>query len=63
MDPKTAIAGRPGIAPGFIGGALSVAIGAGFLGGLVTYLASFFVTGDERDPVNAGETGATAARA
>jgi PTS system fructose-specific IIC component len=30
------LAGRPGIAPGFIGGALSVAIGAGFIGGLVT---------------------------
>lgn len=30
------LAGRPGIAPGFIGGALSVMIGAGFLGGLVT---------------------------
>ena len=31
-----AIAGRPGIAPGFVGGAISVIIGAGFLGGLVT---------------------------
>ena len=31
-----AIAGRPGIAPGFVGGAISVLIGAGFLGGLVT---------------------------
>lgn len=30
------LAGRPGIAPGFIGGAVSVLIGAGFLGGLVT---------------------------
>lgn len=30
------LAGRPGIAPGFIGGAVSVAIGAGFIGGLVT---------------------------
>lgn len=30
------LAGRPGIAPGFIGGALSVAIGAGFIGGLIT---------------------------
>lgn len=29
------LAGRPGIAPGFIGGAVSVLIGAGFLGGLV----------------------------
>ncbi|GAA2520022.1 PTS fructose transporter subunit IIABC [Rarobacter incanus] len=32
------LAGRPGIAPGFIGGAISVAVGAGFLGGLVTGL-------------------------
>ena len=30
------LAGRPGIAPGFIGGALSVMVGAGFIGGLVT---------------------------
>ncbi len=33
-----ALAGRPGIAPGFVGGAISVTIGAGFLGGLVTGL-------------------------
>lgn len=32
------LAGRPGIAPGFIGGAVSVLVGAGFLGGLVTGL-------------------------
>ncbi|WP_420808031.1 PTS fructose transporter subunit IIABC [Brachybacterium endophyticum] len=32
------LAGRPGIAPGFIGGAISVMVGAGFLGGLVTGL-------------------------
>lgn len=31
-----ALAGRPGIAPGFVGGALSVTLGAGFIGGLVT---------------------------
>lgn len=31
-----ALAGRPGIAPGFVGGAISVMLGAGFLGGLVT---------------------------
>ncbi|RNE49329.1 PTS fructose transporter subunit IIABC [Corynebacterium alimapuense] len=31
-----ALAGRPGIAPGFVGGGISVLIGAGFLGGLVT---------------------------
>ncbi|UYG16863.1 fructose-specific PTS transporter subunit EIIC [Brachybacterium huguangmaarense] len=30
------LAGRPGIAPGFIGGAVSITIGAGFLGGLIT---------------------------
>nr|WP_120492404.1 fructose-specific PTS transporter subunit EIIC [Corynebacterium lactis] len=30
------LAGRPGIAPGFIGGAISVTVGAGFIGGLVT---------------------------
>lgn len=30
------LAGRPGIAPGFIGGAVSVLVGAGFIGGLVT---------------------------
>lgn len=30
------LAGRPGIAPGFVGGAISVTLGAGFLGGLVT---------------------------
>ncbi|MFT3876656.1 MAG: fructose-specific PTS transporter subunit EIIC [Propioniciclava sp.] len=33
-----ALAGRPGIAPGFVGGAISVTLGAGFLGGLVTGL-------------------------
>lgn len=32
------IAGRPGIAPGFVGGAISVMVGAGFIGGLVTGL-------------------------
>ena len=30
------LAGRPGIAPGFVGGAIAVLIGAGFIGGLVT---------------------------
>lgn len=30
------LAGRPGIAPGFVGGAISLFLGAGFLGGLVT---------------------------
>ncbi|AGF72678.1 PTS fructose transporter subunit IIABC [Corynebacterium halotolerans] len=31
-----ALGGRPGIAPGFVGGAISVLVGAGFIGGLVT---------------------------
>ncbi|QGU02210.1 PTS system fructose-specific EIIABC component [Corynebacterium kalinowskii] len=31
-----ALAGRPGIAPGFAGGAIAVMLGAGFIGGLVT---------------------------
>lgn len=31
-----ALGGRPGIAPGFVGGAISVTLGAGFIGGLVT---------------------------
>ncbi|WIK89130.1 PTS fructose transporter subunit IIC [Varibaculum cambriense] len=30
------LAGRPGIAPGFIGGAISSIVGAGFIGGIVT---------------------------
>lgn len=33
-----ALAGRPGIAPGFAGGAIAVVVGAGFIGGLVTGL-------------------------
>ena len=33
-----AFAGRPGIAPGFAGGAIAVTLGAGFIGGLVTGL-------------------------
>ena len=33
-----ALAGRPGIAPGFAGGAIAVTVGAGFIGGLVTGL-------------------------
>ena len=35
-----ALAGRPGIAPGFVGGAISVTLGAGFLGGLITGLVA-----------------------
>lgn len=34
------LSGRPGIAPGFIGGAIAVTVGAGFLGGLVTGIAA-----------------------
>jgi PTS system fructose-specific IIC component len=37
-----AIADRPGIVPGFVGGALSVALGAGFLGGIAAgFLGGF----------------------
>ena len=38
-----AIAGRPGIAPGFVGGAISVLLGAGFIGGLVTGVLAGFI--------------------
>ncbi|MDN6199398.1 PTS fructose transporter subunit IIABC [Corynebacterium flavescens] len=38
-----AFAGRPGIAPGFVGGAISVTLGAGFIGGLVTGLLAGFI--------------------
>jgi len=38
-----AIADRPGIAPGFVGGALAVTVGAGFLGGLVAGFLGGFV--------------------
>ncbi|MBD3689709.1 PTS sugar transporter subunit IIA [Nanchangia anserum] len=34
------LAGRPGLAPGFVGGAISVLTGAGFIGGLVTGLVA-----------------------
>ncbi|PWD50410.1 PTS fructose transporter subunit IIBC [Serinibacter arcticus] len=37
------IADRPGLVPGFLGGAASVFIGAGFLGGLVTGFAAGFI--------------------
>ena len=37
-----AIADRPGIVPGFVGGSIAVAVGAGFLGGIATgFLAGF----------------------
>ena len=38
-----AFAGRPGIAPGFAGGAIAVTLGAGFIGGLVTGLIAGLV--------------------
>ena len=38
-----AIADRPGLVPGFVGGAASVLVGAGFLGGLVTGFVAGFV--------------------
>ncbi len=38
-----AIADRPGLVPGFVGGAASVLIGAGFLGGLATGFIAGFV--------------------
>lgn len=34
---------RPGIAPGFIGGAVAISVGAGFLGGLVTGILAGFI--------------------
>ncbi|WP_432484884.1 PTS fructose transporter subunit IIC [Kineococcus esterisolvens] len=40
------IADRPGIAPGFVGGALAVTVGAGFLGGLAAgFLGGFVALG------------------
>jgi PTS system fructose-specific IIC component len=38
-----AIADRPGIVPGFVGGALSVAVGAGFLGGIAAGFIGGFI--------------------
>ncbi|MBK4151590.1 PTS sugar transporter subunit IIA [Corynebacterium macginleyi] len=38
-----ALAGRPGIAPGFVGGAIAVTLDAGFIGGLVTGLLAGFI--------------------
>jgi len=37
------VADRPGIAPGFVGGSIAVAVGAGFLGGLVAGFLGGFV--------------------
>ena len=39
-----ALAGRPGIAPGFVGGVTAVTLGAGFIGGLVTGLVAGLVS-------------------
>ena len=38
-----AIADRPGIVPGFVGGALSVTVGAGFLGGIAAGFVGGFI--------------------
>jgi PTS system fructose-specific IIC component len=38
-----AIADRPGIVPGFVGGALAVAVGAGFLGGIAAGFIGGFI--------------------
>ncbi|MEG0028457.1 MAG: PTS fructose transporter subunit IIC, partial [Aurantimicrobium sp.] len=38
-----AIADRPGLAPGFVGGAIAGTVGAGFLGGLITGFLGGFV--------------------
>ncbi|MBK4143773.1 PTS transporter subunit EIIA [Corynebacterium macginleyi] len=38
-----ALAGRPGIAPGFVGGAIAVTLDAGFIGGLVSGLLAGFI--------------------
>ncbi|GAA3749831.1 PTS system fructose-specific IIC component [Spinactinospora alkalitolerans] len=47
-----AIADRPGLAPGFLGGAVSLTVGAGFLGGLVAgFIAGFVALGLTRTPV------------
>ena len=40
-----ALADRPGIAPGFVGGAIAVTVGAGFLGALVTGLLAGLLVG------------------
>ncbi|WP_236700260.1 PTS fructose transporter subunit IIC [Allosalinactinospora lopnorensis] len=47
-----AIADRPGLAPGFLGGAVAVTVEAGFLGGLAAgFLAGFVALGLGRMPV------------
>lgn len=53
-----AIADRPGLAPGFTGGALAVMVDAGFLGGLAAgFIAGFMALGISRIPVPKGVRG------
>lgn len=53
-----AIADRPGLVPGFLGGAVAIATEAGFLGGLVAgFLAGFLALGMSRIPVPAAVRG------
>ncbi|MBE9376507.1 PTS transporter subunit EIIC [Saccharopolyspora sp. HNM0983] len=53
-----AMADRPALAPGFVGGAIAVTTGAGFLGGLVAgLLAGAVVVGLKRVPVPRGIAG------
>ncbi|WP_190823154.1 PTS fructose transporter subunit IIC [Saccharopolyspora pogona] len=53
-----AIADRPAIAPGFVGGAVAVTVGAGFLGGLVAgLLAGAVIAGLKRIKVPRGVAG------
>ncbi|MFC8192892.1 PTS fructose transporter subunit IIC [Cellulomonas sp. NPDC057328] len=52
------IADRPGLVPGFVGGATAVLVGAGFLGGLVTgFLAGFLALWISRWDVPKGVRG------
>ncbi|MCI2423043.1 fructose-specific PTS transporter subunit EIIC [Saccharopolyspora sp. K220] len=53
-----AIADRPAIAPGFVGGAVAVTVGAGFLGGLIAgLLAGAVIAGLKRIKVPRGVAG------
>ncbi|GAB2469584.1 PTS fructose transporter subunit IIC [Xylanimonas ulmi] len=53
-----AIADRPGIVPGFVGGAIAVTVGAGFLGGLAAgFLGGFLALWISRWPVPKGVRG------
>ncbi|MFF1528192.1 PTS fructose transporter subunit IIC [Cellulomonas sp. NPDC058312] len=52
------IADRPGLVPGFVGGSISVLVGAGFLGGLVTgFVAGFLALWISRWKVPKGVRG------